>query len=274
MKNIYKFYLVLFSITIFSCEDVVDIPLETGVPKLVIDANINWLKGTNGANQQIKLSQTTGFYENTQPPATGATVIVKNSSNVNFIFTEDAQSGVYKCTNFTPLIDENYTLTITYKGEIYTATDKLYATPEIIGTTQETVTGFGGESEFEVKFLFQDNANETNYYLNEEKIDFKLLTDFFASRDEFFNGNIMFGLVRNSDMKVGSKIDFTLHGISLEYYTYMRALINQSGVGGGNPFAPPPATLRGNIVNATKQSNFPLGYFKLSETAKKSYTIL
>ena len=83
----------------------------------------------------------------------------------------------------------------------------------------------------------------------------------------------MFGLVRNSDMKVGTKIDFTLNSISLQYYTYMRTLIGQSGVGGGNPFAAPPATLKGNVKNNSNEVNFPLGYFRLSETTKRSYTI-
>lgn len=273
MKNCIKFLVVIFSITIFSCEEVVDIDLETGPPKLVVDANINWIKGTDGANQQIKLSLTSSFYNNTVPPANGATVTIKNSNNVTYNFVEDAQTGIYKCTNFVPVINEIYTLTINYKGETFTAIEKLFATPDIITVTQETVTGFDGKEEFEIKFLYQDNIAETNYYLNEEKLDFRLLPDLFASRDEFFNGNVMFGLVRNPDMKVGTKIDFTLNSISIQYYTYMRTLISQSGVGGGNPFAAPPATLKGNVKNITNETNFPLGYFRLSETAKRSYTV-
>ena len=273
MKNVIKLCLIVFTFTIFSCEEVVDIDLETGEPKLIVDANINWLKGTNGTDQQIKLSLTSSYYSNTNPPASGAIVTIKNSSNVTFNFIEDAQSGIYKCTNFVPVVNENYTLNINYKGENFAATEKLFTTPDILTVTQETKQGFDGKNEFEIKFLYQDNIAETNYYLNDEKLDFKLLPDLFASRDEFFNGNVMFGLVRNSEVKIGTKIDFTLNSISLQYYTYMRSLISQSGSGGGNPFAAPPATLKGNVTNISKESNFPLGYFRLSETAKRSYIV-
>ncbi len=262
------------TISILSCEDVVDIPLDTATPKLVIDANINWEKATTGVTQEIKLSLTSGFYENSQPVASGAIVSITNSSNVNFIFTEVAQTGIYKCTNFSPVINEVYTLKINYKGENYTSTDKLYATPVIINTVQELVTGVS-EDQYRVTFFYQDNGSETNYYLNQFKTNVDLLPRYFASRDEFLNGNKMFGIYGgNPDIKIGSKIDFTLYGISQPYYNYMRLLISQSGVGGGNPFAAPPATVRGNIVNTTNQNNFPLGYFRLSEVSKTTYTIV
>jgi Domain of unknown function (DUF4249) len=273
MKNIIKFLVFIVTISFVSCEDVVEIDLETSAPKLVIDANINWEKTTTGVTQEIKLSLTSGFYENTQPPASGATVTITNSSNVNFIFTEVAQSGIYKCTNFQPVINEIYTLNINYKGENYTATDKLYATPEVVNVAQEVVTGVPNDI-YRVTFFYLDNVSEVNYYLNQSKADIDLLPRYFASRDEFLNGNLMFGIYGgNEDVKVGTKIDFTLYGISQPYYNYMRLLISQSGVGGGNPFAAPPATVRGNIVNTTNPSNFPLGYFRLSEISKKSYTI-
>lgn len=259
--------------TIISCEDVVEIDLETSPPKLVVDANINWEKTTTGANQEIKLSLTSGFYENTQPPANGALVTITNTSNVNFIFTEVAQTGIYKCTNFQPIINEVYTLKINYKGENYTATEKLFATPEVVNTVQEVVTGVPNDI-YRVTFYYPDNGAETNFYLNQTKADIDLLSRYFASKDEFLNGNLMFGIYGgNEDAKVGTKIDFTLYGISQQYYNYMRLLISQSGVGGGNPFAAPPATVRGNVVNTTNQANFPLGYFRLSEISKKSYTI-
>lgn len=273
MKNIYKILALLVTITFVSCEDVVDIPLETSAPKLVVDANINWEKTTTGAIQQIKLTLTSGFYENTQPPANGATVTITNSNNVNFIFTEVAQTGIYRCTNFQPVINQVYTLNINYKGENYTGSEKLFATPVIVNTVQEVVTGVPNNV-YRVTFFYPDNVNETNYYLNQTKADIDLLSRYFAGRDEFLNGNLMFGIYGgNDDVKVGTKIDFTLYGISQTYYNYMRLLIPQSGVGGGNPFAAPPATVRGNVRNTTNQANFPLGYFRLSEVSKKSYTI-
>lgn len=53
----------------------------------------------------------------------------------------------------------------------------------------------------------------------------------------------------------------------------MNKLLSISGSGGGGPFATPPATLRGNIVNQNNADNYPLGYFHLSEIDTGSYTI-
>ncbi|MBC7494817.1 MAG: DUF4249 family protein, partial [Flavobacterium sp.] len=104
MKNILFLLSLLFVLA--SCEDVVTIPLNAAAPKLVIDANIKWLKTTNGANQTIKLSLTSDFYSNIIPPANGATVFVTTSANTVYNFIEMASTGEYKCSNFVPAINE------------------------------------------------------------------------------------------------------------------------------------------------------------------------
>tara|TARA_B000000441_G_C21701032_1_gene325940 strand:+ start:179 stop:355 length:177 start_codon:yes stop_codon:yes gene_type:complete len=45
-----------------SCEDVVDVNLEQGEPRLVVDAEILWLSGATGENQTIYLSRLTDYY--------------------------------------------------------------------------------------------------------------------------------------------------------------------------------------------------------------------
>ena len=54
-------------------------------------------------------------------------------------------------------------------------------------------------------------------------------------------------------------------GISKDYYTYFRILLDQSGVNGGGPFQSVPSSLLGNMINTTNEANFPLGYFHISE---------
>ena len=60
-------------------------------------------------------------------------------------------------------------------------------------------------------------------------------------------------------------------GISKAYFTYLRILLSQSGEGGGGPFETAPTSLLGNMINTTDNSNFPLGYFHISES--DSFTI-
>ena len=53
---------ILIIITI-SCEDVIDVNLNNAEPRLVIDASINWFKGTTGNEQSIKLTLTAPYFD-------------------------------------------------------------------------------------------------------------------------------------------------------------------------------------------------------------------
>lgn len=266
--------LILLSIFFFSCEDVVDIPLDTAAPRLVVEADILWKKGTTGNDQQIKLTLTTGFYDIVIPPATGATVQITSSSNQSFSFIEDGNTGIYKCNNFEPILGETYTLNIVYQGQIYRSSSQLLETPTIGNVLQETVGGFSGDL-IQVTFFFPDNPNEENYYLYKFDVTNKPRPRLFANRDEFFNGNMMFGVYRDIDeeLEVGHTVKFTLISITARDYTFMRQFISLAGSGGGNPFNPPSGVLKGNVINITNEKNFPLGYFRLSELDDKTYVV-
>ncbi|TDA83059.1 DUF4249 family protein, partial [Halomonas marinisediminis] len=81
-------------------------------PRLIIDASINWFKGTSGNNQSIKLSLSAPYFDTIVPPANNAIVKVTNSQNDEFIFLENENTGIYINNNFNPVINETYRLTI------------------------------------------------------------------------------------------------------------------------------------------------------------------
>lgn len=274
MKKI-LLYSVLFFTTLLStsCEEVVDIDLNNSEPKLVIDAIIKWQKGTTGENQTIKLSLTNDFYTNDILTANGAIVTVTNSSNVVFNFVEVPTTGDYVCDNFLPVIGEVYRLEILYEGAVYTASSALIATPDIINVEQETVVGISGEDEIQIKFFYQDNGAEENYYLLGVKNPNKQIPEFGVVSDEFFQGNVMFGFYGSSETEPGITLDLSVQGVTKSYHNYMNKLITIAGSGSGNPFATPPATVRGNITNTTNNSDYPLGYFHLSEIDTVNYLV-
>ncbi|MBP9793624.1 MAG: DUF4249 domain-containing protein [Flavobacterium sp.] len=274
MKNFVKHIVITtFIFFQYSCEDVVDIPLENTTPKLVIDANIKWQKGTIGDNQTIKLSLTNDFYSNEIAIASGAIVRVTDSDGTVFDFYQMANSPDYVCDNFIPVVNKNYTLTVLYKGETYTATNKLMATPTIDDIQQETVPGFDGEDSIQIKFFFQDNGAEDNFYLVGAKNPLLSVKEFGVISDEFFQGNQMFGFYTNEKLDRGSTLKFTLQGITQSYYNYMNKLIAMSSSNAGNPFATPTSTLRGNILNRSNPENYPLGYFSLTEIDTREYLV-
>jgi hypothetical protein len=273
MKNILKILvLMITSVSIISCEDVVEVDLKTAPPKLVIDAAIKWEKGTLGNDQMVKLTTTTGFYNTVIPTVSGATVFITNSTNTIFNFVEVPNTGEYFCTDFVPVINENYKLTVIYSGQTYTASEKLYATPEIDSVEQSVFSGIGGD-QVQVKFFYQDNGTEDNFYLIGFKNNTIPFPEYGVAPDEFFQGNQMFGFYTDEDLKPNDVLNLSLQGISERYSNYMSKLLNIAGTNGGNPFASPPATLRGNITNQTNTENYPLGYFNLGEIDTENYVV-
>ncbi|ELV7525452.1 DUF4249 domain-containing protein [Flavobacterium psychrophilum] len=274
MKTISNYlFIVIVTLFLTSCETPIDVSLDTANPKLVIDAVIKWQKGTSGNEQKIKLTTTTNFYANTIPIVSGATVYITNSTNAVFNFIEMPNTGEYLCTNFVPVINENYTLTVINNGQTYKATDKLLATPDIDNISQIAVPGVGGANLIQVKFFYQDNGLEDNFYLIGFKNSTKAFGEFGVVKDRFFQGNQMFGFYSNDKLKAGNKLNVYLQGISERYNNYMEKLLNIAATDGGNPFSTPPATLRGNIINQTNEDNFALGYFSLGEVDTDIYTV-
>lgn len=258
--------------TLISCEKVVDVDLSTSEPRLVIEASIQWLNGTSGNEQIVKLSTTTGYFSNEIPPVIDAVVYITNSSNNVFNFTQDTEPGIYKCLNFNPVVDEIYTLTVIYEGETYTSTEKLLNTPTVTRVEQDDEGGILG-NETEVKFFFNDLVNETNHYLVRIDDPYKVIPEYGVIEDRFFENNEMFGLYFSEDLKPTDTLKFTLNGVTLNYYNYMDILLEQTGTNNAGPFSTPTSTVRGNIVNQTDFNHFALGYFRLSKTEISEYII-
>ncbi|TCP25167.1 uncharacterized protein DUF4249 [Tenacibaculum skagerrakense] len=271
-KSIYILFVAIS--TIFSsCTDVVDVDVPNGGARLVVEASINWEKGTTGNEQTIKLSTSTAYFDsNAVIPATGATVTVtKENDGAQFVFA-DQNNGEYTTTNFVPEIGAVYTLNIVYNGETYAATETLIGFTEINSVSQEE--GFN-EGEYRVRVLFDDPADEVNYYMGEFVQDNLAVPSLASIRDEFVNGNEAFVLHFDEKNVPGTDIDIKVFGISERFYFYIEQLIQQSGTqgGAGGPFQTTPAQLKGNCVNVNNANEEVLGYFRLSQFARTSYTI-
>jgi hypothetical protein len=266
-------YIILISTLVWSCEDVIDLELPTTDAKLVIDASINWFKGTTGNEQSIKLSLSAPFFDNTVPPANNATVTITDTNGNTFVFMEDGDTGIYQNNAFIPEINGIYTLIIIYEGDTYTATETLKPVSEIEFVEQNLEGGFSGE-ETEIKAFFTDPADEENYYFFEfiPSIDVTPTLDTF--KDEFVNGNQIFGFYVEEDLDPGESVIIRNHGVSERFYEFMFVLLQQSSDGGGGPFETQPATVRGNCINQTNPENFPFGYFRLSEVSEFMYTVV
>ena len=273
MKNkISLICVVLLSVFFNSCQDVVDVPLDTESPRLVIEASINWHKETTGNIQKIKLTTTTSYYTNVIPTVSGATVYIENSANDVFNFIETPDTGEYICTNFVPVINETYTLTVIHNGQIYNATESLKSVAKINTVTQEEIAGLGNTS-LKISAYFDDPAIEANYYLYKYKFINNAIPGYDVTDDTFFQGNTFYSIALQEDTHPGDPVEITHYGISKAYFNYMNVLISAAGSNTGGPFQSVPVKVKGNIKNMTNFNNYPYGYFRLSEVDSVVYTI-
>ncbi|WP_413997617.1 DUF4249 family protein [Flavobacterium sp. W1B] len=272
MKKIAYCFVILIAFLLNSCEEVVQVNLDTAPPKLVIEASINWKKGTTGNNQKIKLTTTTDFYNPIIPKVSGAIIYIKNSSNQTFTFLEIPKTGEYICSSFLPMLNETYKLTVIHNGNTYTATETLKSVAPITKIVQNDAGGITGK-DIEIKTYFNDPANESNYYFYKYAYSDQLKSNYYAADDALFQGNEFFSKSQNDEIKSGDLIEITHYGVSKTYYNYLKVLVSIAGSNSGGPFQSPPATVRGNIINTTDFANYPLGYFSLSEVDVRSYTV-
>lgn len=267
-----KLILFLCCTTIISCEEVIDVNLETETPRLVIDAAINWEKGTSGSIQTIRLTTTTGYFKSQIPTVSGATISVTNSTNTVFNFVETPNTGNYICTNFTPVLNENYKLTVIYNGQTYIAEEKLIPSPPILDVEQTNDLGINND-EIGIKINFKDFADQRNYYLFRYDSTINPFPEYQIIDDQFTDGKTMSWLYSHKNLVRGKTINFTQYGVSPMYSNYMRLIIGASSGANNGPFQVIPTRVRGNIINQTNPENYVLGYFRLCEVAKSNYTI-
>lgn len=264
------YFLCGLFIALSSCEDVVDVDLETAAERLVVDANINWYATTSGENQVIYLSTTAPYFDEEIPAATNAEVRITDSENNEYLFLE-TQAGTYVCTNFSAVIGRAYQLEIQWKNQTYKATEILMPTPEFASVTQDNEGGIMGD-DIEIRYEFPDDANQENFYLVKTTSSLLAFPEFDVINDEFTNGNNSFGLFLHDDLTAGIGLRFELQGISERYHNYMFRLL-QNTQGNAGPFETASSTVRGNVVNTSNSSQYALGYFRLGEVKVLEYTV-
>lgn len=275
----YILVVIIFSVAFFSCEDVIDVDVPTAESRLVIEASLDWEKGTTGNEQTIKLSMSTPFFETNQNTAViGAIVTVINENNGDIFDFIDQNDGTYTTTNFLPILNNTYRLEVNYNGETFHATETLISVSDIDEITQSTEGGFDDDL-LELNLYFNDPANIENYYLIKYEVEGDMFPYLEVRSDEFVDGNQIHDFFEKDDdeddgetpFQVGDVVHIGLYGISEQYYNYMRLLIEQYEAQ-GDPFNSNAVQLQGNCINLSNPENDVYGYFRLTQFAKASYT--
>ncbi len=264
----------LLLISLFACQDVVQVDLKTAKERLVIEALIKWKNNTIGNVQTIKLSNTSSYYNNQRVAAIGANVKITNKTTLqefNFVETQD---GIYKISNFVPILNNVYALEITYKNQVYKAEEALLEAPEIIEINQTLEGGFSTEYP-EVNIAFNDFENQEDYYRiiyehYRPSTDKIIETVTFAYDSRFEQDNQITDFFESEDFETDDEIEISLYSITHRFYTFLNVLESQADSQPG-PFSLPPVNVKGNCINTTNSENYPYGYFSLFQMNKETY---
>ncbi len=266
-----KFIFLLFlGFSITSCEDVIDVDLNEAAPRLVIDARLELLENGDSRNT-VKLTRSSGFFEEQNPTVTNASVAVIDGNGITYTFTYNDQLGLYVNNSLDIQSDLNYELVINDGQEVYRATQQLVRTVPLEDPEQEEITGFGDDLT-EVTVFFNDPLTPGDNYLFTYRDSFNIAIE--TSDDEFINGNRTPATFFIEDLEPGTPIIFSSTGLDAAGYQFFETLIQQTDDAGGGPFDTQPATVRGNIINPNNPDRFPFGYFRVSEVYELNYTSL
>ncbi|RWX01631.1 DUF4249 domain-containing protein [Flavobacterium cerinum] len=273
MKKVLFILSLILSLLFISCEEVVHIDMDTAEPKLVVDASLNWLKGSKGNYQVIKLSTTTSFYSKVIPPVAGATVYITNPKGRIFRFKEfEGYEGSYVCDYFLPVINQTYTLTVVYNDQTYTAIETMLPVPDLLDVDQQLDGSIIDKDLMTIKAYFNDPAGENNFYLNRFIRNGKTGQSA-VFNDRFVNGNYTNTVRIFDDLVKDDQIRIELYGISSQHYDYMSKIFSMISEGNKGPFEVPPSQVRGNMINQSAASNFAYGYFRLSQVSTIEYVV-
>ncbi|MBQ4821213.1 DUF4249 family protein [Aquimarina sp. MMG016] len=265
-------YIIFAFIICTGCEDVIEVDIPNGEPRLVIDAFFEKyvFEDPVTVEGRIKLTLTSPFFSNSVPPVSDATVFITNlNDNTVLNFEESSEAGVYIPTTTTfelPETNIDYELTVIHNNETYKATTQLIPTVPIDDIKQGDRVLIDGD-ETEILITFTDDSTRDDFYLLD--FDFNLygtIEDRFVENDGTFS-------YFYEDMIAGQDLTVKLLGVDEQFFNYMNIIIEQSDPDSGGPFQVPPASLRGNIINTTNRDNFAFGYFNLSEADRFPFTI-
>lgn len=276
-----RYILIVFTLgfLLTSCEDTIDVDVPTAEARLVVEASIDWEKGTTGNVQSISLSMSTPFFDTNQDTSvTGAIVTVTNEDSGEVFPFDDNNDGTYSTSTFVPILNNTYHLEIVYDGETYEATETLMSVSDINEVNQSIEGGFDDEL-LELNLYFTDPANIENFYLIKYDVEGDLFPYLEDVSDEFTDGNEIHDFLEKDDdedseetpFEAGDVVNISLYGISEQYYNFIRLLIEQHG-SQGDPFSSTAALIRGNCINPTNPDNYAFGYFRVTEVDTTTYT--
>ncbi|RKR84825.1 uncharacterized protein DUF4249 [Mucilaginibacter gracilis] len=248
-----------------ACQRVIDVDITSTAPKLVIEANLTDVTGT----QTVLISRSVAYASsNVFPGVSGATVsFTEGTTGRVYKLKETTTPGTYAITSFRGRAKTLYTLNVTVDNHVYTASgvmpvgvplDSLTLTNQIFGSTKIKT----------IAVNYFDPPNEPNQYKFVLYVNNAQVKHIFDENDNLTDGRVVSSSLyqRDVDIKSGDVVDVDMQCIDANMYSYWDNLSSQ---GSNSPQASAtPANPPSNFFNADV-----LGYFSVHTVQRKSILI-
>lgn len=238
MLQIQKHILVFATLfLLFSCEEVIDIELNTANAVIVAEGAIE-----NKSPAWIQLNYTSDYF---------TTEASKKITDAQVILSDDAGNsetllhtgnGLYKGSEMVGTQQQNYTLTVQISDKTYTATSYIHPISEVtaVQIEENNMQRPGHEASYKATITFNDQVGVNNHYLLKFTVNDELITESYTLVDDSFypdNGSIEFSPMR-LNLELNDKVSVQLYAIDKTTYVYYTQLNDQSGnpMGSSTPF--------------------------------------
>ena len=249
LRNIFGLFMVVF---LSSCEEVIDIDLNSSNPVLVAEGAID-----NESPAWIRLTYTTDYFE-TEEAKFESTATVTITDNVGHSeILEYVSEGLYQGSDLIGAFYDQYTISILNNGIEYEASSKLFPPSEIRSVSFEENENLkpGQDESYTITINFEDDPLTNNYYLFKYWINGDLETNSSYLVDDSYYENT--GLIEYSPFRLNFEMDdelrIQLYTIDEDTYVYYSELNDAEG-----------GMMGGSSTPYNPESNFGaevLGYF-------------
>ncbi len=263
-----KKLLLYFSLIglLMACEEEIDVDLDAAESQLVVEAEIE-------ANAYVwaKLSRTSDFFNNAEPPAVNNAVVslIENESGQREIL-QNQGNGTYLGNSILGQERMTYTLEIDLEGQLYSAQSKLNPPVVIEEINFNEFSGggpFGGnddENQYIILTDFRSSGDDVYYQLEYDLSENTETEGYFLVEPADSNRIVRFGNP-GSLANEGESFTVRVNSIDRGVYTYFTGLAELSGGGFGGGGG-------GSATPSNPISNFEpriLGYFAALSSATK-----
>jgi hypothetical protein len=288
-------FITILILTLFSCEDVINVDLKEAPEALVIDA---WINNKN-EEQVIKITKTQSYFDNALPQnVTGASVSVTDSKGNIFIFNEN-QEGEYIWNPIGSifLIEDfgtTYDLMVQVGSEVFSAKSELKRVPEVdsIKFTFKPEQNMFQPEGFYGEFVATDlEGSGDTYWIKAFKngkalnnpFDLNIAFDAGFSAGGNIDGVVFIQPIQdavtplNDDLDaivpyvLGDSLYVELHAITNEAFYFLQEVQIQTQRDGGfdEIFAEPLENVSTNIVSQSTTNSPVIGFFNVSAVSSR-----